>query len=58
MTFKEQQALLDLAAFITWCVQHEQSYLYCIGTVGYDAAGMVRQDPLFLPHSTGFTKRI
>jgi len=58
MTFQEQEALLDLAAFITWCVQHEKAYFYCIGNVGHDIAGMVRQDPDFMPRTTGFTKRI
>ena len=58
MSDKEKLALLDLAAFITWSVQNNREYMWCLGNVGHDLSGMVRQEEGFLPRSTGYTKQI
>lgn len=58
MTDKQKLALLDLAAFIAWCVKHDRTYMWCLGNVGHDIAGMVRKEPGFLPRSTDYSQHV
>lgn len=59
MNQEEKQKLLDLAAYIMWAVESEQTYFSVLGTIGHDVGGLFNtDDTMFLPRTRGYTNLV
>ena len=58
MTEEEKTQLLDLAAFITWSIDHDKTLNFCLTNVAHDCHGLLFQGQYFVPRSNDYQNKI
>lgn len=47
----------DMAAFIDWCKNNDQSDMYISGNLFHDITGIANREPWFSPRTSGYSKK-
>lgn len=58
LTNENRVILKDMAAYIEWCIQHENSFYACLANVAHDCLGIIGKEECFLPRTSGYQEAV